>query len=427
MIAIDVEINLKEIIIEKYKEVLEDVLEHNHTHYILKGGRGSTKSSFMGIAIPLLIVNNPECHAACFRKVGNTIKDSIWSQIVWGINKLGLEDYFHIPKTHSAPIVFKPTGQTIIFKGLDDPTKAKSLKMKFGYIGITWFEELDQFAGENELRTATQSTMRGGHKFWDFRTFNPPISTNNWANEYTDEASTRDDTYVIHNTYLDVPVDWLGEQFIAEAEYLKDVNPRAYEHEYMGKAIGTGGNVFENVSDMDMEKLIDGEPLWKTFDYVYSGLDWGFAADPNHLVKVYLDSKRHDIYIFAEYRSHKKRNIELYEDLYEGDKPLMGKNELLSYDIAEEKSGADFKAYGAFVKGAKKGPESVRYGMQWLQGLAHIYIDKRRCPHTYKEFIRYEYERDKDGNIISSYPDKDNHAIDAVRYALWQYCRRKGN
>jgi len=424
---IDVEINLKESIIEKYKEVLKDILGHNHTHYILAGGRGSTKSSFVGIVIPLLIVNNPQCHAACFRKVGNTIKDSIWSQIVWGINKLGLEDYFHIPKTHSAPIVFKPTGQMIIFKGLDDPKKAKSLKMKFGYIGITWFEELDQFAGENEIRTATQSTMRGGQKFWDFRTFNPPISSNNWANEYADDAELRDDTYVIHNTYLDVPTEWLGEQFIEEAEYLKKVNPRAYEHEYLGKAIGTGGNVFDNVCDMDMEKLIDGEPLWKTFPNVYNGLDWGFAADPNHLVKVYLDVKRHDIYIFAEYRSHRKRNIELYEDLYEGDNPIMSRKELLSYDIAEEKSGEDFKAYGAFVKGAKKGPESVRYGMQWLQGLAHIYIDKRRCPHTYREFVRYEYDRDKDGNVISGYPDKDNHAIDAVRYALWQHCRRKGN
>lgn len=425
--AINVEINLREIIIEKYKEVLEDVLEHNHTHYVLKGGRGTTKSTFAGIAIPLLIINNPQCHAACFRKVGNTIKDSIWAQIVWGIHKLGLEDYFYIPKTYSSPIVFKPTGQTIVFKGLDDPTKSKSLKMKFGYIGITWFEELDQFAGENELRTVTQSTMRGGQKYWDFRTFNPPISTNNWANEYADDAELRDDTFVVHNTYLDVPAEWLGEQFIAEAEYLKKVNPRAYEHEYMGKAIGTGGNVFENVCDMDMEKLIHGEPLWQTFDNVYNGLDWGFSVDPNHLVKVHLDTKRHDIYVFSEYRSQKKRNIEIYEDLYEGENPLMKKNELLSYDIAEEKSGEDLKAYGAYVKGAKKGPESVRYGMQWLQGLAHIYIDKRRCPHTYKEFVKYEYERDKDGNVISGYPDKDNHAIDAVRYALWQYCRRKGN
>lgn len=281
-------IPLKDNIIEMYRPILLDISKHEHTHYTFSGGRGSTKSSFVGgICIPLLLIDNPECHAVCFRKIGNTVQKSIFAQVVWGIYKLGLDALFKIPKSYSTPITYIPTGQQIIFMGLDDPQKVKSIKLPFGYIGITWFEELDSYAGENELRTVLQSTMRGGSKFWDFRTFNPPISKNNWANEYAEIASTRDNTLVIHNTYLDVPREWLGQAFIDEANELKEINPRAYEHEYLGIPTGTGGDVFPNVSDLDMTQLVDVSDyrgidggtkqvkLYETFDNIYNGIDWG--------------------------------------------------------------------------------------------------------------------------------------------------------
>ena len=192
-------ISIEDCIIPMYDDVLEDILRHGHTHYVFPGGRGSTKSSFVGgIAIPLLIMSNPNIHAVCFRKIANTIQTSIFPQVTWGIHQMGVEHLFHIPKTYSTPIVYKPTGQQILFMGLDDPMKTKSIKLPFGYIGVTWFEELDQYDGENELRTVTQSTMRGGEQFWDFRTFNPPISKNNWANEYTEtcEIQRRENTLV---------------------------------------------------------------------------------------------------------------------------------------------------------------------------------------------------------------------------------------
>lgn len=433
----EIKIKYKDIIIPMYYDVLDDILNHEHTHYIGAGGRGSTKSSFFGgVAIPLLIVKYPDIHAACFRKIGNTIQNSIYSQIVWGIYKLGLEEYFKIPKVYSNPIVFKPTGQKIYFMGVDDPQKIKSIKPEFGYIGITWFEELDSFAGENEIRTILQSTMRGGSKFWDFRTFNPPISRNNWANEYAEQCEInqkmQQDTLVVRNTYLDVPSEWLGEKFFNEANLLKEINPRAYEHEFLGKAIGTGGNVFSNVSDLNMNKPVDawGEqlPMWQTFDHIYNGIDWGFALDPTRFVRLHFDRKCHDIYIFAEYSTVKTRSIDIYNAIYK-DKRLINNDELLSADSGGGGTfaNADFKAYGAFIRPAQKGPDSVSYGIKWLQGLRHIYIDKRRCPETWKEFAKYEYEHDKDGNFISAYPDKDNHSIDAVRYALEKYWRRKGN
>lgn len=432
----EVSINLKDCVIPMYYDVLDDILDHKHVHYTFAGGRGSCKSSFVSEMIPLIIVDNPNVHAVCFRKVGNTIQNSIYSQVVWAIFKLGLDSLFHIPKTYSNPIVYKPTGQKIYFMGLDDPNKVKSIKVEFGYIGITWFEELDQYAGENELRKVTQSTMRGGDKFWDFRSFNPPISRNNWANEYAEIAETRDNTLVVRNTYLDVPPDWLGDQFFEEANELKEINERAYIHEYMGIAIGTGGDVFPNVEELDMEQpkditdaygnVIDTVPMWQTFDQIYNGIDWGFALDPFRFVKCHFDRKHLDLYIFDEHTAVKTRNADVFAELYE-ERKIIRKEELVIADSAEPKSVADFRAYGAHIKEANKGPDSVRYGIKWLQGLRHIYIDKKRCPDTYKEFVDYEYEQDKDGNFISAYPDENNHSIDAVRYALEKYSNRKGN
>ena len=435
-----VAVDLGQLVIEKYDDVLDDIFEHRHVHYILAGGRGSTKSSFVGgIIIPLLIIQHPDVHAICFRKVGNTIQNSIYAQVVWGIYQLGLTEYFNIPKTYSNPITYIPTGQQIFFMGLDNPHKVKSVKPKFGYIGITWFEELDQFAGENELRTVTQSTMRGGELFWDFRTFNPPISKNNWANEYTEIAETRKNSLVVRNTYLDVPREWLGEQFIEEAEELRDINEKAYIHEYMGVPIGTGGDVFQNVEDMDMEAPVECElyvdengiiqttkPLWKTFDKIYNGIDWGFAKDPFRFVRMHFDRNHLDLYIFDEFTAYRTRNEDVFRELYDEEKKI-DRSELVIADSAEEKSVADFKTYGAFIRSAEKGPDSVRYGIKWLQGLRHIYIDKRRCPETYREFMRYEYETDGDGNWISAYPDHDNHSIDATRYAMQKYANRRGN
>ena len=429
----NVSIPLKDCIIPMYFPVLEDILNHNHTHYVGEGGRGSTKSSFFGgIAIPLLIMafSHLGIHAICFRKVGNTVQNSTFSQVVWGIYKLGLESLFKIPKTYSNPIVYLPTGQQILFMGMDDPNKVKSIKLPFGYIGITWWEELDQFDGEKEIRKVLQSTMRGGELFWDFRTFNPPISKLNWANEYSEYAKGLDNTLVVRNTYLDVPRHWLGEQFFEEAEDLKERDERAFIHEYMGIAIGTGGDIFPNVVDIDTDELVENGgqlvPMWQTFDRIYNGIDWGFAKDPFRYVRCHFDPKRLDLYIFREYNTYRARNEDVFEILYDELK-LVSREEQVIADSAEEKSIADFKAYGAFIRGAEKSPNSRRYSMKWLQGLSHIYIDKRHCPETYREFVNYEYDTDKQGNFLSDYPDGDDHGIDAVRYALNKWWSRKGN
>lgn len=439
--AVEVDIKLNNCVIPMFQPILDDILDHKHTHYVFKGGRGSTKSSFISEAIPLIMIENPQVHCIVFRKVGNTMKNSVRSQIEWGIYKLGLDSFFHIPKSIASPIVFKPTGQQILFFGLDDPSKIKSVKLPFGYIGITWFEELDQYSGEKELRTVLQSTMRGGDKFWDFRSFNPPISNMNWANQYALDAVARENTLVTHNSYLDTPEDWLGQAFIDEAHDLKETNPRAYEHEYLGIPTGTGGNVFENVVPLEMSDELIG-----SFDRIYNGVDWGWFPDPYAFTKSHFDAARRDLYIFGEFRTNKMRNQDTFNKLYheltytikqfdpianayvEKEIPFMQADEIVTCDSAEPKSVSDYRAYGGYgARPAEKGPDSVVYSHKWLQSLNHIYIDPKRCPETLKEFVNYEYERDKDDNIISGYPDMNNHSIDSVRYSTERYWKRKGN
>lgn len=424
----------KDLIIPSFIPIYYDVLDHKHIHYIFKGGRGSTKSSFVSLMIILLILSHSDVHALCLRKIARTCQDTIFQQIQWWIYRLGIDSDFYIPKKYQNPIVYKKTGQQIQFGGLDDPYKFKSFQHKFGYTGITWFEEFDQY-GSEDIRSLIQTTIRG-QDFWYFYSFNPPISKNNWANIYAEEAKTSDDTLVTSNTYLDVPRKWLGDAYFHEAEKLKILNPRAYQHEYMGEATGTGGDVFENIEALDMSevipiqwdangKVLKSVPRADSFDNIICGIDWGFAVDPFRFVKCHYDRRRHDLYIFSEYSTVQKRNQEVFADLFDIHH-LVTKNDLITADSAEPKSIADFHAYGARIRGAEKGADSVRYGIQWLQGLHKIYIDADRCPKTYQEFIGYEYPRDKNGDFMSVYPDKNNHSIDAIRYATESIWKRRG-
>ena len=409
------DIRLSNIIPPHFTEAHRLIRDHAFTEYALPGGRGSCKSSFVSEEIPLLMKRNPGMHALVLRKYGNTLKDSVYNQILWAIETLGLSKEF---KATVSPMQIKylPTGQTIYFRGLDDPLKVKSIKPTFGYIGILWFEELDQFAGAEEVRSVEQSATRGGSEFYVFKSFNPPISISNWANKYILED--KPDRIVIKSDYLSVPPEWLGQKFLDDAEHLKSVNERAYQHEYLGIPVGTGGNVFDNV----VEQTITDEDI-KSFGTILHGVDWGWYPDPFHYAECAWDPARRRLFIYGEYRCNKKSNAETAEELK---KRGVTSGDLIMCDLAEKKSVADYRAYGLLARGAEKGPGSVDYSTKWLQSLNEIIIDKKRCPKTYIEFTEYEYERSKDGEIISGYPDKNNHSIDAVRYATSTIWRRSG-
>jgi len=407
-------IRLSEIIPPHFYNLHKDIKQHNHSEYILTGGRGSIKSTFVSEEIPMLIKKDPKMHCLVLRKVSNTLKDSVFNQLLWSIDKLGLNGEFKVTKS-PLEITYKPTGQTIYFRGADDPLKIKSIKPTFGYIGILWFEELDQFTGPEEIRSIEQSALRGGNKYFVFKSFNPPISANNWANKYI--LDVKPDRVVAKSDYRTVPREWLGEKFFNDAEYLKQKNERAYRHEYLGEAVGTGGNVFENIN---VRPITDAEI--SQFDVILNGVDYGFYPDPWAFNRCYFRNNK--LYIFAEDRRVKSTNKQTF-DILVGEHNITS-NDLIMCDSAEPKSIADYKAYGLFARGVDKSGPSRKYSFKWLQSLDEIIIDKQRCPHTVEEFINYEYAREKDGAILDGYPDGMDHNIDAVRYATSPLWRKRG-
>lgn len=403
------------LIADPFLPVYRKLYNGDGSDFVLYGGRGSTKSSFISLCVTELIVNNPDIHACVFRKIKDTIRDSVYTQIQWAINALNMGDRFEC-RTNPMEIEYIPTGQKIYFRGADKPEKIKSIKPPFGHIGILWFEELDQFAGTEEIRSIQQSALRGCDEAYVFKSFNPPRSVRSWVNIYAENPPRG--TFCHKSTYLDVPPEWLGKKFIEDAEALREHNPQAYEHEYLGIPNGSGGCVFEN---LELREITDEEIA--SFDRILYGIDWGWYPDPLRLEACLY--KNGTLYIFDEISGNKITNDSLEELLR---KKGIGENDLITADSGGEgpKTIAEFRTRGFYMRGAKKGKGSVEHSMKWLSSLEKIVIDPERCPEAAKEFRLYEYEKAADGSFISGYPDRDNHSIDAVRYAT-ERLRRKNS
>ena len=399
-----------------FAPVYFDLLAGGHREYVLYGGRGSTKSAFVSLMVLEQLYRNPEIHALICRQVKDTLRDSVFAQMQWAIEKLALKEQF---ESHVSPleITRRATGQKILFRGADDPAKLKSIKTPFGYLGVLWFEELDQFGGAEQVRNIEQSVLRGGEGALIFKSFNPPRTKNNWANRYL--QTPKEGRLCHHSTYETVPPAWLGKTFLEEAAFLKETDPAAYAHEYLGEANSAGGLVFENLTLREIlpEELAE-------FDHIYMGLDWGYYPDPFAWVKVHYDPARRRLFLLDELVCTKCTNAETGQRLRE-EKGVTGADRILA-DSAEPKSIGDYRQQGFLCRRAKKGPGSVETSTRWLQSLAEIVIDPARCPAAAAEFAGYEYERDGEDNVISRYPDRDNHTIDAVRYALSEVWSRRG-
>ena len=198
----------KAIIADAFKPIALDVQNSGHAEYLLRGGRGSTKSSFISIEIILGIMQDEHANAIIYRRVANTIKDSVYEQMIWAIDTLNLTAAF---KCRKSPFEIEriKTGQRILFRGADDPMKSKSIKLKRGhYFKFLWFEELAEFRGMEDIRTIKQSILRGVDRAFTFYSYNPPKSAQNWVN---DEALKTVPGRLVHSScYLDVPPEWLG-------------------------------------------------------------------------------------------------------------------------------------------------------------------------------------------------------------------------
>nr|DAV03820.1 MAG TPA: terminase large subunit [Caudoviricetes sp.] len=381
--------------------------------YVFEGGRGGLKSSFVAFKIVELIKNNPQMHACITRQVAGTLKDSVYANMKWAINELGLMEEFEC-KVSPLEIKYIKTGQTIYFRGLDDETKLKSIKPEFGYIGILWKEEKDQMKGDAQERSVNQSVLRGGDESYDFSSYNPPKSKSNWVNRI--KLIPNPKRVIHHSSYLEAPAEWLGQKFIDDAAHLKEINPEAYEHEYLGVPNGDGGNVFEylEIRDITDEEI-------SRMDRIFAGVDYGWYPDQFCYLRTYYDSAREKIYLIDELYVNKWSNSKTADWI----KKKGYDDYTMICDSAEPKSVNDFRDAGLPARGAIKGPGSIEYGFKFLQTKTLV-IDPKRTPNAYKEITEYEYDRDKEGNVISGYPDGNDHAISALRYAYEPLFNRRG-
>lgn len=381
--------------------------------YVFEGGRGGLKSSFVAFKIVELIKNNPQMHACITRQVAGTLKDSVYANMKWAINELGLMEEFEC-KVSPLEIKYIKTGQTIYFRGLDDETKLKSIKPEFGYIGILWKEEKDQMKGDAQERSVNQSVLRGGDESYDFSSYNPPKSKSNWVNRI--KLIPNPKRVIHHSSYLEAPAEWLGQKFIDDAAHLKEINPEAYEHEYLGVPNGDGGNVFEylEIRDITDEEI-------SRMDRIFAGVDYGWYPDAFCYLRTYYDSAREKIYLIDELYVNKWSNSKTADWI----KKKGYDDYTMICDSAEPKSVNDFRDAGLPARGAIKGPGSIEYGFKFLQTKTLV-IDPKRTPNAYKEITEYEYDRDKEGNVISGYPDGNDHAISALRYAYEPLFNRRG-
>lgn len=400
-----------------YADLHRDIEAGAHTAYNLPGGRGSGKSSFVALEIVDAMMKDPtgQSNAIVFRRYANTLRESVYSQIAWAIDALGVSGLW---KGRLSPMgyTYLPTGAQIVFRGLDDPSKLKSIKPARGIFRYIWIEEMSELPGPNFLRNVMQSVQRGGEGFTVFRSFNPPISRSNWANVFVTEPDAR--AITLHTDYTMLPPAWLGEAFIYEAERLKQINPAAYQHEYMGEATGSGGEVFPTV---EAREITDAEI--ERMEYLFNGLDFGFSVDPLAFVRMGYDRRTETVYFIDEIYKRHMRNAEAAAEI-----KRRGYNDKYTYcDSAEPKSVTDLRDNGIAAKLAYKPPHCVTYRVKWLQH-RRLVFDPRRTPNAYREFVNYEYETDKDGNFIADLPDKDNHCIDAAAYGLQTIIwNRKGN
>nr|UYL16524.1 MAG: terminase large subunit [Caudoviricetes sp.] len=413
-------IRMSELLASKFHDVWRASKSKDILNVVCSGGRGSGKSSNVAHIITQFLMRYP-VNAVGIRKIDNTLEQSIYEQMKWAIEE---QKVTHLFKFNKSPlrITYIPRGNYMVFRGAQHPERIKSLKDSRFPFAIAWVEELAEFRTEEAVTTITNSLLRGeldeGLQYKFFFTYNPPKRKQSWVNKKYGTQFISGNTFVHHSTYLDNP--FIAKEFIKEAEETKKKNEMKYRWEYMGEAIGSGISPFNN---LEFREITDEEAA--NFDNIRNGLDFGYATDPLAFVRWHYDKKHNGIYAIDEYYGQKISNRQAANWI----KSRGYQSDRIAADSAEPKSIAEL--HGDFnipnVYGVKKGPDSVEFGERWLDDLDFICIDPKRTPNIAREFESIDYQVDRDGNPKPRLEDKDNHAIDATRYAFAEDMRANSN
>ena len=413
-------IKMSELLAAKFYDVWRASKSKDILNVVCAGGRGSGKSSNVAHIITQFLMRYP-VNAVGIRKIDNTLEQSVYEQMKWAIEE---QKVTHLFKFNKSPlrITYIPRGNYMVFRGAQYPERIKSLKDSRFPFAIAWVEELAEFRTEEEVTTITNSLLRGeldeGLQYKFFFTYNPPKRKQSWVNKKYGTQFVSGNTFVHHSTYLDNP--FIAKEFIKEAEETKKKNEMKYRWEYMGEAIGSGITPFNN---LEFREITDEEAA--NFDNIRNGLDFGYATDPLAFVRWHYDKKHNGIYAIDEFYGQKISNRQAANWI----KSRGYQSDRIAADSAEPKSIAEL--HGDYnlpnVYGVKKGPDSVEFGERWLDDLDFICIDPKRTPNIAREFESIDYQVDRDGNPKPRLEDKDNHAIDATRYAFADDMRANSN
>ncbi|HDC8405186.1 TPA: PBSX family phage terminase large subunit [Staphylococcus aureus] len=376
---------------------------------VVKGSRGSKKSRTTALNFIYRLMKYEWSNLLVVRRFSNTNKQSTYTDLKWATNQLGVAHLFKF--NESLPeITYKPTGQKILFRGLDDPLKITSITVDVGILCWAWFEEAYQIENFDKFSTVVES-IRGSLDEPEFFkqitvTFNP------WSERHWLKPTFFDEDTRLKNVYSNTTTfrvnEWLDKVDVDRYEDLYRTNPRRARIVCDGEWGIAEGLVYDNfvVEDFDWFQI------YKKTQFKVHGIDYGFTNDPTALVSAVVDLDNKILWLYDE---HYEKGM-LSDDIYK----MIVKKDL---ETAEIKSENDMRMIAELKnKGVKrivpavKGPHSIMPGIQYVQGFK-IYIHPS-CVHTIEEFNTYTFEQDNEGNWINKPIDKNNHALDALRYAL---------
>lgn len=381
---------------------------------VVKGSRASKKSKTTALWYIYNIMKYSEANLLVIRKTFRTLKDSCYTELKWAVKRLGVD---HLWKFTNSPIeaTYIPTGQKIYFRGLDDPLKVTSVTVDVGSLCWMWIEEAYEITKEDDFNILDES-IRGEVPAGLFKqitfTFNP-WNERHWLKKRFFDV---EDDNILAMTTNYMCNEWLDDADKKVFEDMKRRNPRRYAVAGLGGWGVVDGLVYENWR----EEAFDIDKIRSTIDCKSAfGLDFGYTNDPTALFCGLLDLDGKRLFVFDEMYQKGLSNQRIHEEI----QGMGYSKERITADSAEPKSIDELSGYGLRVKGAKKGKDSIKNGIQWIQDLEIIIHPK--CVHFLTEISNYTWDEDKFGNKLNVPIDDFNHLMDAMRYALEKYIVEK--
>ena len=399
--------NLKINIAKKVGKGYKEFWNFKGRYRVVKGSRGSKKSTTISMWIIYNMMKYPLSNALVVRRVFNTHKDSTYTQLKWASNNLGVS---HLWKFSKSPLeaTYIPTGQKILFRGLDDPMSITSITVEHGHLCWCWFEEAFQVMNEDDFNKIDMS-IRGEMPPGYFKQIT--LSFNPWSEKHWLKRRFFDikDDDILASTTTYKCNEYLGEDDIQVFEKMKLSNPRRYNIEGLGNWGIAEGLVYENFEELefDIEDIKRRSNIKSAF-----GLDFGYTNDPTAFICTLVDLDNKEIYIFDEHYQKAMTNKMISDMIkYKG-----YSKEMIIADSSEPKSIDDIQRNGIYrILPAKKGKDSILNGIQFIQDFK-IYVHPK-CENTIVELSNYVWSN-KEGVNINKPIDEYNHLMDALRYAL---------